>query len=269
MDHVGASLAGRRILITGAGGAYAGRGMGRVIATTLAQAGARLAAADIDLDAARATAAGITGRGGECVALQADVTSSRSVDAMVAAAAAALGGIDTVVNHAGLGNHDLLADTDDEMWRRILGINLDGPFFTTRRALPLMLAAGGGCVVNTISVCGLAGGRAGAAYTIAKHGLVGLTKNVAATYGRAGIRCNGVSPGRIRARTGDGTPADAPLSPIGPVAEVDEIFSRAGATSPDSGSPQEVAAAIAFLASDAASYINGAIIPVDGGWLAV
>jgi NAD(P)-dependent dehydrogenase (short-subunit alcohol dehydrogenase family) len=257
------------VLITGAGGAYAGRGMGRVIATTFARAGAHVAAADIDLDAAHATAAGIIDGGGECAALQVDVTSSESVDSMVDAAIGALGGIDVLVNHAGQGNHDLLADTADEVWRRILGINLDGPFYVTRRTLPLMLAAGGGCVINTISISGLAGGRAGAAYTIAKHGLVGLTRNVAATYGGAGIRCNGVSPGRIRAVTEDGTPADAPLSPTGPAAEVDEIFGRAGATRPRSGSPQEVASTIAFLASDAASYINGAIIPVDGGWIAV
>lgn len=269
VDTTSVSLADRRVLITGAGGAYAGRGMGRVIATTFAQAGARVAAADIDLDAARATAADIVGGGAECIALQVDVMSSHSVDEMVDAAARALGGIDVLVNHAGLGNHDLLADTDDEAWRRILGINLDGPFFATRRILPLMLAAGGGCVINTISISGLAGGRAGAAYTIAKHGLVGLTKNVAATYGHAGIRCNGVSPGRIRALSEDRTPVDAPLSPIGPAAEVDEILSRASATRPREGSPQEVASTVAFLASDAASYINGAIIPVDGGWIAV
>src|ERR1700730_7903117 len=244
MGHDHASLAGRRVLITGAGGAYAGRGMGRVIATTFARVGARVAAAYIDLDAAHATAAGIIDGGGECTALQVDVTSSGSVDAMVDAAIGALGGIDVLVNHAGQGNHDLLADTDDEVWRRILGINLDGPFYATRRTLPLMLAAGGGCVINTISISGLAGGRAGAAYTIAKHGLVGLTRNVAATYGRAGIRCNGVSPGRIRAATEDRAPPHAPLPPTGPAAEVDEIFGRAGATRPRSGSPQEVASTI-------------------------
>ena len=262
------NFTGKSVLITGAGGAYEGRGMGRVISSVFASAGARVVAADIDIEAARATADAIVAEGGECVAVQADVASSPSVRAMVQAARRAVGGIDVLVNHAGIGSHELVADTDDATWRRTIGVSLDGPFYATREVLPLMVAAGGGTIVNTISICGLAGGRAGAAYTAAKHGLVGLTKSVAATYASAGIRCNGVCPGRIRATTADGVSVDAPIDPRGRVTEVDETFMRMGATSPRDGSPDEVAAVIAFLASDAAAFVNGAIIPVDGGWIA-
>jgi NAD(P)-dependent dehydrogenase (short-subunit alcohol dehydrogenase family) len=262
------TFTGKSVLITGAGGAYEGRGMGRVISSVFASAGARVVAADIDIEAARATADAIVAEGGECVAVQADVASSPSVRAMVQAARRAAGGIDVLVNHAGIGSHELVADTDDATWRLTIGVSLDGPFYATREILPLMIAAGGGSIVNTISICGLAGGRAGAAYTAAKHGLVGLTKSVAATYASAGIRCNGVCPGRIRATTADGGSADAPTDPRGMMTEVDETFIRMGATSPRDGSPDEVAAVIAFLASDAAAFVNGAIIPVDGGWIA-
>lgn len=243
--------------------------MGRAIARTLASAGARLVAADIDLDAARATADAVTADGSECVPVHVDVTSAASVDRMVDTAVQALGGVDVLVNHAGRGNLELLADTDDATWRQIMAVNLDGPFFTTRRVLPHLLAQGGGVVVNSISICGSTGGRAGLAYTVAKHGLVGFTKNVAATYGRHGIRCNGVSPGRIRARDEHGTPVEAP-PPSGAIGQVaDEMFEWAHATSPPDGSPDQVAAVIAFLASAAAGYLNGAVIPVDGGWSAV
>jgi NAD(P)-dependent dehydrogenase (short-subunit alcohol dehydrogenase family) len=257
-----------RVVLTGAGGAYEGRGIGRAIAVTLGAAGARLVAADIDLDAARATAETLSAQGAECVAVQVDVSSARSVDAMVAAAVGTLGGVDVLINHAGRGNHELLADTDDALWRHLMGVNLDGPFFTTRRVLPLMLEQGGGVVVNTISICGSAGGRAGAAYTIAKHGLVGLTRNVAATYGRRGIRCNAVSPGRIRARGEDGSPVEAPLPSGEPPDGIDPMFEWTHASSPPDGAPEEVAAVVAFLASDASRYVNGAVVPVDGGWIA-
>lgn len=269
MSQLQIDLDRSRVILTGAGGAYEGRGMGRAVARMLASAGARLVAADIDLDAARATADALAAEGYECVPLHADVSSAPSVDRMVGAAVRALGGVDVLVNHAGRGNLELLADTDDATWRRIMGVNLDGPFFTTRRVLPILLAQGGGVVVNTISICGSAGGRAGLAYTVAKHGLVGLTKNVAATYGRRGIRCNGVSPGRIRARTEDGAPVEAPPPPGPATAAPDDMFGWAGATSPHDGSPDQVAAVVAFLASPAAGYLNGAIVPVDGGWGAV
>jgi NAD(P)-dependent dehydrogenase (short-subunit alcohol dehydrogenase family) len=263
------SFTGKTVLITGAGGAYEGRGMGRVISSAFAAAGARVVAADIDAEAANATADAIVAEGGDCFAVQADVASSASVKAMVQAAQRTVGGIDVLVNHAGIGSHELVADTDDETWRKTIGVSLDGPFFATREVLPLMIAGGGGAIVNTISICGLAGGRAGAAYTAAKHGLVGLTKSVAATYASSGIRCNGVCPGRIRANTPDGVCVDAPIDPRGRMTEVDETFVRMGATNPRDGSPDEVAAVIAFLASDAAAFVNGAIVPVDGGWIAL
>lgn len=252
---------GRHVLVTGAGGAYAGRGMGRVIAAAFATAGAHVSAADIDRDAAKETAAGIRSIGGTAVAIEADVSSSASVDAMVTQAEGEFGPVEILVNHAGGSHAGSLVDTDDDTWHRILRLNLDGPFFATRRVLPKMLAKGHGVIVNTVSVAGLGGHRGGGvAYAAAKHGLVGLTKHVAAIYGPAGIRCVGIAPGPIRS----GPAVDAPLTTA-----IDPQMDAIVATVPRVGSPEEVAAVVLFLASEQASLVNGAVVVADAGWLAV
>jgi NAD(P)-dependent dehydrogenase (short-subunit alcohol dehydrogenase family) len=141
----------------------------------------------------------------------------------------------------------------------VLDVNLTGTMLTCRRLVPDMVARGGGVIVNLCSSAGMRGGRAGAAYTASKWGVAGLTQNIAAMHGADGIRCNAISPGAMN--TGIVGPGDQ-LSPRG-LATVGR-----DSASPPGVDPSRMASVVAFLAEDAGSWVNGAIIPVDGGWLA-
>ena len=250
-------LSGRTAVITGAG-ALPGRGMGRMICQAIGALGANIIAADIDFESATRTAEILQNEGVNAVAVHADVTDGDAVRKMYDTAIAEFGRLDILVNHAGFGSYNSITETDDELWYRMINLNLTAPFLATRQVLPHMLERGSGVIINTISSAGLAGGRAGAAYTAAKHGLVGLTKNTAFVYGGRGIRAVGIAPGYTR--SGDApqiSTSDSETKPLlDPVADL----------SVRNGKPEEVAAAFAFLASDAASYVNGVILPVDGGW---
>ena len=193
----------------------------------------------------------------------ANVASEADVDRMIATATSTYGRLDILCNNAGV--MDLMMPAHEasvELWDRVIAINLTGPFLACRRAIPLMLEQGGGKIINTASEAGLRGGTAGTPYTVSKHGVVGLTKSIAFHYGDRGIRCNAICPGGVSTAIGigRGTPSEAGLKKIQPI------------ISPWLGSriaqPEEQAAVVAFLASDEASYINGAILPVDNGWLA-
>ena len=148
-------------------------------------------------------------------------------------------------------------------WRKVLSINLDGPMFASRRAVQYMLEHGGGVIINTASTAGLHGGAAGAAYTVAKHGLVGLTRNTAWMYAKRGIRCNAICPGATMTNIGESMPENR-LDPTG-AARAAEF----AALAPAYLQPDDIAALALFLASDESRHINGAIIPADGGWDAV
>jgi NAD(P)-dependent dehydrogenase (short-subunit alcohol dehydrogenase family) len=264
-------LAGRTVLVTG-GGSVPGRGMGRAICLGFAGSGANVVVVDIDESTAAATADAIRAAGGNAIAVRADISDTEQVDRTVAAAEREYGTVDVLVNHAGIGNMTSLVDTDDEWWARCLGVTLTGPFLTSRRILPQMLEAGRGVILNTISICGIVGGRAGAAYTAAKHGLVGLTRNTAATYGDRGIRCIGICPGGVHGE-GDERRWDSSLHTVvtaaTPRPELWPSLERGLALNPRSGRPQEIADVVVFMASDHASFVNGAILPVDAGWTAI
>lgn len=168
--------------------------------------------------------------------------------------------VDILCNNAGvLDKLTPLCDVDDELWRKVMAVNVDGPFFASRAAIPKMIDNGGGSIVNTCSAASLSGGRAGASYTTSKHALLGMTRSIAWYYGSQGIRCNAMAPGSIQTKM---QMRDVP-HPQGI-----EKYSAYFPTIPPAGRAMDVADVALFLASDDARYVNGSVIPVDGGWLA-
>ena len=171
------------------------------------------------------------------------------------------GGVDVLVNNAGIMDRmSAPADVSDAEWGRVIRVNLTAPFLLTRAVLPHMPEAGKGAIVSTASEAGLRGSAAGAAYTASKHGVVGLTKNLAVMYRKQGIRANAIAPGG----TATNIVVDADQAAHGPAA-LGPHFVNVGRIA----QPEEQAAAIVFLASDAASDINGVVLAVDDGWSAV
>lgn len=245
-------------LVTGAAS-----GIGRALVQRFVAEGAAVVAVDIVAAPLQALVAELEQQGAKIMASVANVASDTDVESMLTTATSTYGRLDILCNNAGI--MDLMtpaADVPLELWERVLAINLYGPFLACRRAIPLFLEQGGGSIVNTASEAGLRGGAAGTPYTVSKHGVVGSTRSIAFHYGERGIRCNAVCPGAVATSIGigHGTPSEAGLSKVYP-------FLQASAPSRVS-EPAELAAAIVFLASKEASYINGAILPVDGGWFA-
>jgi NAD(P)-dependent dehydrogenase (short-subunit alcohol dehydrogenase family) len=189
------SLEGKRIIVAGGGGAQ-----GRVGAALFAQHGARVLVADASADAAAATADEVTAAGGQALALAADVGSKESWDELVRAAEREFGGLDGLVNYAAILSRAGAVETEDEVWEQTLHINLTGAWFGVRAAIPAMLRAGGGSIVNIGSVDGLVGRGGGTAYQATKGGVRLLTKSVATEYAARGIRANSVHPGPMKAR---------------------------------------------------------------------
>lgn len=238
----------------------AASGMGRAMAELFVKEGAKVVGADWHGEAMEAAAKEI---GGAIVAVRANVADEAECVAMVDRAVSEFGRIDVLVNNAGVMDlFESVADVSNDMWRRCLSVNLDGPMFAMRRAVPLMLKQGGGAIVNISSVAGLGGGAAGAAYTASKHALIGLTRSTAFQYAKMGLRCNVVASGGVETnimQSVDQTKLDQ------------AALGRIGAwhtANPGMLQPIDLANLTLFLASDEARYINGAIIPADMGWTA-
>jgi len=235
---------------------------------SLASKGASVFAVDIDATTAQATAEIGKGEGYDVVALRADATDPGDIKKMIAAAIEKCGRLDILVNHAGFGSYMSLLETDDAHWDKMISLNLTGPFLASREAVPHMMKnATGGVILNTISSAGMAGGRAGLGYTAAKHGLVGLTRNIAVTYAKRGIRCIGVCPGYTRSPLPEGVKPQ--ILPSDSQDDAGLLFDAMAQLGARQGRPDELASVIGFLATDEASFVNGAIIPVDGGWTAI
>jgi NAD(P)-dependent dehydrogenase (short-subunit alcohol dehydrogenase family) len=250
-------LDGKAALITGAGG-----GIGRATALAFAREGARVAAADLAAEAAQETVALINAKGGQAVALGGDVASDAAVKAMVDAAVAAYGRLDCAFNNAGISGWQLAAagqktaEWSEAAFDRMIAVNLKGVWLCMKHEIAQMLAQGGGAIVNTASIAGLAGLPASSAYVAAKHGVVGLTRTAAIEYAATGIRVNAVCPGFIR------TAMTAPMTQARTEAVMAQTpFGR-------KGEPEEIAEMVVWLASPRASYVSGAAYNVDGGWMA-
>jgi len=201
---------------------------------------------------------GVFAEGGTALSIPTDVADNTAVEAMAAAALERFSRVDALVSNAGiLDAFEPAHETTDETWRRILGVNLDGMFFTARALLPQMLERGAGAIVNVASTAGLNGGNGGAAYTTSKHGVIGFTRQLCFDYARQGIRCNVICPGAVE--TGMTKEIFASES-----AEVMKAVNSAPIGR--WAQPEELAAAALFLASDDASFVNGAVYVVDGGF---
>ena len=238
----------------------AGSGIGLAIAQRFVAEGANVVAADWNEEAIEAAARSI---GGPIVTVTVNVADETACVGMIDRAVAEFGRIDVLVNNAGvMDGFQSVADVDNETWRRCLAVNLDGPMFAMRRAVPIMLANGGGSIINVASVAALGGGAAGAAYTASKHALVGLSQSTAFQYAKQGLRCNALAVGgvstNIMASVADDRFDQGALGRLGAY----------HASSPGTLEPVDIANAVLFLASDESRHLNGAVIPVDMGWSA-
>jgi NAD(P)-dependent dehydrogenase (short-subunit alcohol dehydrogenase family) len=261
------SFAERMAVVTGAGS-----GLGRAIALLLAARGARVAAVDLDAASAAETAALIAQAGGRAQSYQADTSAAAEIDRTVSAAVTALGPLEIMVNNAGvLDGYFDVDEMSEALWRRVIEIDLTGTFLGCKRALREMLPRGRGRIVNMASVAGLNGTGGGAAYIAAKHGVVGLTRQMAVAYAARGITVNAVCPGAIP--TGLRQHSQAILGP-----DVPDMSGRGIAVNDDQvravvpagrrGTVEDIASAVCYLASDEAGYITGHTMVVDGGWRA-
>jgi NAD(P)-dependent dehydrogenase (short-subunit alcohol dehydrogenase family) len=261
------SLKDRMAIVTGAGS-----GLGRAIARGLAEAGASVATVDIDPASAEETSALIAKAGGKSKSFQADTSKMADVDRAVAGAIKALGPLEIMVNNAGiLDGYFNVDETDEAVWRRVIDIDLTGVFLGSKRALAEMLPRGRGRIVNMASVAGLNGTGGGAAYVAAKHGVVGLTRQMAVVYSSRGVTINAVCPGPIltnlRRHSQEILGPDVPdMSGRGIAVSEEQV--RAVVPAGRRGTVEDIASAVCYLCSDEAGYITGHTMLVDGGWRA-
>ncbi len=241
----------------------AASGIGRATALHLARDGYGVALVDVDASGMKETVRSIESAAGVAQAYQADVCDPHQLGVMVREVLASMGSPDLLVNVAGIAVAATVLDTSDQDWNRIIGTNLTGPFLLTRAILPLMLDAGSGVIVNVASVAGVVGMTARAAYCASKAGLIGLTRAIAADYASLGVRCVAVCPGTVETEWIDRIIAGE----SDPAATRERMAGRQ--LDGRMGTPEEIAATIAFIASPGGGFFNGAAVVVDGGMTAV
>ncbi len=251
-------VAGKRAIVTGSAS-----GIGRATAELLAREGAAVVVADLDESGAESVADGIRAGGGRAVACATDVSSEADVAAMVATAVREFGGLDILHSNAAMTARAEHAQDADllsmsvEYWDRSFSVNLRGAMLGAKHAIPVMIEGGGGAIVHTSSNQSLAGDLSQFAYSAAKAGVNALTRSIATTYGRQGIRCNTISPGYIETPS-----ASASVTP----AMGAEIVSHN--LVPRAGRAEDLAQAVLYLASDDAAFVTGQLLSIDGGQMA-
>jgi 2-hydroxycyclohexanecarboxyl-CoA dehydrogenase len=245
-------VSGRVALVTGGGG-----GIGAAIATAFAADGHAVAVADLRLRAARESVERVAAAGGRAAPLEVDVTDGGSVAEAIARAGRELGPVEILVNNAGWDELKPFVETDEEFWDRVIAINFKGCLHTTRAALPGMIERGYGRIVNIASDAGRVGSSMESVYSGAKGGVIAFTKTIAREVARAGVTANAVCPGPTR------TPLLDQMTAEGGEKLVDALVRAVPMRR--LGEPEDVAAAVAFLASDRAGFITGQTLSVSGG----
>jgi NAD(P)-dependent dehydrogenase (short-subunit alcohol dehydrogenase family) len=251
-------LDGKSIIVTGAGG-----GIGRATCSVLAAAGAKLVVSDIAKANGEETARIVRDTGGEAVFLEADLASEDAIAALVARTVEIYGRLDGAFNNAGVEQRNKpLADLDLGEWNHAIAIDLTAVFLCVKHQVKAMLKTGGGSIVNTASSLGQVGLAGASEYCAAKHGVIGLTRAAGADYGSLGIRVNAVLPGITR------TPMIARLSED---VALSAVFDRLKARHSMGrfGEPSEIGESVKWLLSDDASFMNGAAVAIDGGYLSI
>ncbi len=241
----------------------ASSGMGREISLKFAEEGAKVLAVARRIDRLNALADDAKSFQGEIIPFAADVSDEKQIESMIDEACRLFGKLDILVNNAGImDDMSSVLETDYKMFDRVMKINVYGPFMAMKKAMDIFLKQNEGVIINTASVGGLYGCRAGAAYTASKHAIVGLTKNTAFMYANQNIRCNAICPGAVETEIGSG-------EFMKNINQTGMARANAGMSSnPRSGKPSEIANVAVFLASSDSSFINGQCIVVDGGWTA-
>jgi NAD(P)-dependent dehydrogenase (short-subunit alcohol dehydrogenase family) len=241
----------------------AGSGMGRAMANLFAAEGAKIVAAEWNPGTLQAVVDEVTAAGGTITGIRGNVAEESDCTAIIDGAIKAYGRLDVLCNNAGvMDTNQGVGEVTNEMWERVIGINLRGPMFLSRLAVPIMVSQGGGSIVNTASLAGIGGGAAGVAYTTSKHALIGLTRNTAFVYTQDGVRCNAIAAGAVETNIMDS------IDPTKMDPKGSARFQTWYAAIPAQLKATDIANLALFLASDESKMINGAIIPADGGWSA-
>ncbi|WP_404274240.1 SDR family oxidoreductase [Exiguobacterium undae] len=249
-------VSGKVIIVTGAAS-----GMGKAMAELFAAEGAHVVVSDIHYAGAQEVAEAITKNGGTAIAVETNVAEEAAVRQLIDDTLSTYGKLDILVNNAGImDGMEGVEDVTDERWERVFSVNTTGVMRLMRLVLPIFRAQGHGIILNNISIGGLNGARAGAAYTASKHAVVGLTKNTAYLYANEGIRCNGIAPGAVETNIGQSM---TNINDFG----MGRTMLGMG-LNPRTAKPEEIAKLALFLVSEESSFVNGAIVVADGGWSA-
>lgn len=239
----------------------AASGMGKAIAEAYAREGAKVVVSDLNIEGAEEVAANIKANGAEAFAIKTNVSVEEEVEQLFEETKKNFGKLDILVNNAGImDGMEPVGEISNERWEMLFAVNTTAVMKSMRLAVNLFLEQGHGTIVNNISAGGLYGGRAGAAYTASKHAVVGLTKNTAFMYADKNIRTNGIAPGAVKTNIASSMKN---MSEFG-----DGRQSQGMSLNPRAGEPEEIAEAAVFLGSDEASFVNGQVLAVDGGWTA-